>query len=87
MGINDNSHKIDLLSEYNVSATFNVSDLSHFDVGSDSRMNLFEEGRNDEKVGQNQSTKDPLHFLVGPITKARAKNLQEALNRLVKEFI
>ena len=85
MGINDNSYKIDLLSEYNVSATFNVSDLSHFDVGSNSRMNLFEEGGNDEKVGQNQSTKDP--FPVGLITKARAKNLQEALNRLVKEFI
>ena len=33
-----------LLGEYNVSATFNVYDLSHFDVGSNSRMNLFEEG-------------------------------------------
>ena len=35
-------YKIDLPGEYNVSATFNVSDLSLFDVGSDSRSNLFE---------------------------------------------
>ena len=41
--INDNAYKIDLPGEYNVSAT-NVSDLSHFDVGSNSRMNLFEKG-------------------------------------------
>ena len=41
--INDNAYKIDLPGEYNVSATFNVSDLSLFDVGSDSRLNLFED--------------------------------------------
>ena len=35
--INPNAYKIDLHGEYNVSATFNVSDLSPFDVGSDSR--------------------------------------------------
>jgi hypothetical protein len=29
-------------------AIFNVSDLSPFDVGDDSRMNLFEERGNDE---------------------------------------
>ena len=41
--INDNAYKIDLLSHYgNVSATFNVSDLSLYDAG-DSRKNLFKE--------------------------------------------
>ena len=41
--INYNTNKIDLRSDYgNVSATFNVVDLSLFDIG-DSRMNLFEE--------------------------------------------
>jgi hypothetical protein len=46
--INDNAYKLDLLGEYNISATFNVSDLSLFDVGDDSRSNPFEERGNDE---------------------------------------
>jgi hypothetical protein len=33
---------LDLPGEYNISATFNVSDLSPFDVGDDSRMKTFE---------------------------------------------
>jgi hypothetical protein len=41
--INDNAYKVDLPSEYKVSATFNVSDLSPFDVGEDSWSNPFEE--------------------------------------------
>ena len=50
--INDNAYKIDLLGEYNVSATFNVYGLSPFDMDADSRMNLFEEGRNDMSSGR-----------------------------------
>ena len=41
--INDNAYKVDLLGEYNVSAPFNVSDLSTFDIGSDLRTNPFKE--------------------------------------------
>lgn len=37
--INDSGYKLDLPGEYNVTATFNVSNLSPFDVGDDSRMN------------------------------------------------
>ena len=46
--INDIAHKLDLPGECNISVTFNVSDLSHFDVGDDSRTNPFEEKGNDE---------------------------------------
>ena len=42
--INGNAHKLDLSGEYNISAIFNVSDLSPFDVGDDSRTNPFKEG-------------------------------------------
>ena len=41
--INDNAYKLDLPGEYNISVTFNVSDLSLFDIGDDSRLNPFEE--------------------------------------------
>jgi len=41
--INDNAYKVDLSGEYDVSAIFNVSDLSSFDVSDDSRLNPFEE--------------------------------------------
>ena len=77
--INDNAYKLDLLGEYNISVTFNVFDLSPFDVGDDSRMNPFEESGNDE----NQlAFKDPLHVPVGPITRARSKKIKKAPNNI-----
>ncbi|KAJ9556502.1 hypothetical protein OSB04_011116 [Centaurea solstitialis] len=49
--INDNAYKIDLPGHYNVSATFNVADLSPFipelDDPLDSRTSPFEKGEND----------------------------------------
>lgn len=48
--MNDNGYQLDLPGEFSVSATLNVADLSpfYFDVGFNSRMNLFEEEGNDE---------------------------------------
>lgn len=45
--INDDAYKIDFPGEYSVFATFNVVELSLFDVDVDSKMNHFEEGMND----------------------------------------
>ena len=70
---------MDLPGKYNISATFNVSNLSPFDVGDDSRTNPFEERGNDE---HHKTFKDPLHVPVEPITKARSKKIKEALNGL-----
>lgn len=39
--INDNAYKLDLPSEFGISPTFNVADLSPFDAGADSRTNPF----------------------------------------------
>ena len=81
--INDNAYKLELPGEYNISATYNVSDLSPFDVGDDSRTNPFEERGNDENL---QAFKDPLHVPLGPITRARSKKIKEALNGLIQEI-
>jgi hypothetical protein len=80
--INNNAYKLDLPGEYNISATFNVSDLSPFDVGNDSRMNPFEERGDDEN--QLASLKDPLHVPIRPITKARCTMIKEALSGLIQ---
>jgi hypothetical protein len=42
--INDNAYKLDLLGEYGVNASFNVTDLSPFDVGDDLRTNPSQDG-------------------------------------------
>jgi len=70
--INDNAYKVDLPGEYGVSANFNVSDLSSFDVGDDSRSNPFEE-QGDDAI---QPSKDPLEVPVGPVTRLRAKKFK-----------
>jgi len=40
---NDNTYKVDLLGKYGVSSTFNVSNLSMFDVDDDLKLNPIEE--------------------------------------------
>ncbi|KAH9698112.1 Endonuclease [Citrus sinensis] len=86
--INDIAYKLDLPGEYNVSSTFNVSDLSPFNVGEDSRKNPFEERGNDENHQGNtiKTSSDPLHIHGGPITRARAKKMQAALNGLIEKI-
>jgi hypothetical protein len=78
--INDNAYKVDLPGEYGVSVTFNVSDLSLFDVSDDSRLNSFKERGNDAI----QPSKDPLEVPVGLVTRLRAKKFKEAFNGLLQ---
>jgi hypothetical protein len=83
--INDNAYKVDLPGEYRVSATFNVSDLTLFNVGDDSTSNPFEERGDDadQPNTKRNHANDSLEVPVGPIIRARAKKLKEALNELV----
>jgi len=51
--INDNAYKIDLPGKYNVSNTFNVSDLSLYDADNELRSlrpKAFKERGNDEDI-------------------------------------
>ena len=73
-----------MLGEYQVSATFNVTDLSPFDAGDDLRTNPFQEEGNDG--GQDRRrTLDSLEAPIRPMTRAKAKRLKEALNGLITE--
>jgi len=86
--INDNAYKADLSCEYSVTTTFNVSDLTLFDIGDDSRSNPFEE-RGDDKDQPNTKrnhANDPLEVPIEPIIKVRAKKLKEAWNGLVQNI-
>ncbi|GKV11590.1 hypothetical protein SLEP1_g22836 [Rubroshorea leprosula] len=76
--INDNAYKLELHSKYNFSATFNVYDLSPFDVRDVLRKNPFEERGNDGNQDDSISITscDPLHTQGGPITRARAKKMR-----------
>ncbi|KAL5549518.1 hypothetical protein UlMin_004749 [Ulmus minor] len=85
--INDNAYKLDLPGEYNVNATFNVTDLSPFDVGDDLRTNPFQEGGDDVSQVPQATSKEPLQLPVGPITRSRAKKFQQTFNCLIQEMV
>jgi len=75
-----------LSCEYGVSATFNIFDLTLFDIGDNSRSNPFEErGDDDDQPNtKHNHANDPLEV---PITRAGAKKLKEALNGLCIEHM
>jgi hypothetical protein len=77
-----------LPGEYGVNATFNVSDLTLFDVDDDSRSNPFEERGDDadQPNTKHNHANDPLEVPIGPIIRAGAKKIKEALNRFVQNI-
>jgi hypothetical protein len=82
--IGDNAYKLDLRGEYNVSATFNVADLTPFDVDeADSRTNFFQEGEDDEGPPSDVNNQ-ALHLPSGPITRARARKLQGLVEEAIQ---
>jgi hypothetical protein len=68
-----------------ISATFDVSHLTLFDIDDDSRSNPFEERGDDEDQPntRHNHANDPLKVPIWPITRARVNKLKEALNGLV----
>ena len=81
--INDNAYKLDLPGEYNVSATFNVTDLSPFNVGDDLGANPFQEEGND--ANHSTTARDLVQVPNGPVTRARARKFKDVLNGLIQE--
>ena len=85
--VNDNAYNVDPPSDYNVSATFNVKDLTPYldddDDDSDLRTNHFQPGADDvhhENYNPSHKAKSNMQEdSEGPMTRARAKQLQRAL--------
>ena len=94
--VGNNAYKLDLLKDYGVSSTFNVSDLSLFEFSNllDSRTSPFEErgtnvdierdspeqGKDKEKQ---RGRRDLLCDMGGSMTCLRAKQMQQSLSQLV----
>ena len=72
-----------------MSATVNIPDVSLYDVG-DSRMNPFKEGGNDgdqlEQTPISNYSCDPLQGIGGPMTRAKTKRMEQALQGLIMEM-
>ena len=82
--VNDNAYKLELPGEYNVSVTFNITDLSPFDTGDDLRSNPFQEEGNNANHGA--SPIEQIQVPTGPVTRARAKKFKEVINGLILEL-
>jgi hypothetical protein len=100
--INDNAYKIYLPPSYSVSNTFNVADLLQFtsEDTSESRTTPFQ-GEEDDMTTplsnmlqppshtastQVQPTSSPVQVFDGPITRSRAKKLQQEVHVLLYKF-
>ena len=79
--INNNAYKIELPVKYGVGIIFIVFDLSLFDIGDDSKVNLFKETGNNAILAL--TPRDPLVVSLGPVIRLREK--REAVNGLLQE--
>ncbi|KAL2474617.1 Uncharacterized protein Adt_35353 [Abeliophyllum distichum] len=75
-------------SEFNVSTTFNISDLSLFDVDDDSRSNLFKEGGDNASpepdTNHGPASHDSTHIPIETLTRSRAKKIKYDIQSLVQ---
>ncbi|KAL9840604.1 hypothetical protein AtNW77_Chr2g0230521 [Arabidopsis thaliana] len=100
--INDNSYQIDLRNKYNISSSFNVSDLSPFLIDeTDLRANPFQEGGHDMTIVRQDSQLEPTKLFVAeeqlvagetlaeptsPMTRSKTRFLNQAVSGLLNHL-
>ena len=89
---NDNAYEIDLPNTYAVSTSFNVADLSPFYGLDESRTTPFQEGEDDEDIPTENDTSNVKNSPSNikdtnqvPLTRCRAKKLQEQVNSFLTD--
>ncbi|KAG7556907.1 Zinc finger CCHC-type superfamily, partial [Arabidopsis suecica] len=90
--INDNAYRLELPSEFNMSHSFNVADLSPFDSDDPVlRTKPSEEGGNDEVIDlsyePNQDKPKIPEVKDGPMTRSKARRLKEGFNKAVETLL
>ena len=99
--ISNNAYKLDLQGKYDVSNSFNVTDLIPFIADEpDLRSNPFQEGGDDMIMDQpadgdrdGEFREEPaeedevLTIPKGPMTRARARKLKEAIGGLIRKSL
>jgi hypothetical protein len=85
--VNDNAYKLELPADFGVSPTFNIADLKPYLGEEDeleSRTTQMQEGEDDEDITTNDtSTPAQDHVIAGPITRARARQLNNQVSSLL----
>ena len=82
--VNDNTYKLELPGEYNVSATFNVADLSPFLKEDDLDLRTNPSQVEGTDVCMNGDGDEQVRVSLGLVTRARAKRFKESLQTLVR---
>ncbi|XP_033141136.1 uncharacterized protein LOC103847683 [Brassica rapa] len=97
--IGNNAYKLDLQGRYDVSNSFNITDLvPYFADEPDLRTNPFQEGGDDmimdrhkdgdkEFKDQSREEDDALVIPPGPITRAKARRLKEAVGSVLESAV
>ena len=86
--INDNGYKLDLPTNFGVSPTFNVADLRPYFGEEDeleSRTTQMQERGNDEDINT-IDTSLPTPTPLGPITRARARQLKHQVSSFLSSY-
>jgi hypothetical protein len=84
--VNDNAYKLELPSDFGVSPTFTIADLTPYMGEEDeleSRMAPLQEGEEDEDITPMHMAETPPIVIQGPITRACTRQLHQQVSSLL----